>query len=229
MDAPPTTLDVVVHFHGYSRFAESMQIDRHKEPYCGLDFVPPASEDDARGRTRPTLALLPRGHWVGGRRYRFPALVTPGAIDALIADGLERFAQAANIARPSRGRVILTAHSGGGAALLRSVADVDPDEVHIFDGLYQSAGALARWARERIADGRSGSSALRVLYRPHGGTEQHSVALRRAIAKYGGGADVVARRFRVEATRVDHSEMPRRFGWRLLADAAADLPDVGTE
>src|SRR5262249_37756728 len=37
-------------------------------------------------------------------------------------------------------------------------------------------------------------------------------------------SDPRARRFRVEATRVVHNDIPRRFGWRLLLDAGSDLP-----
>ena len=47
-------------------------------------------------------------------------------------------------------RLILTAHSGGGAALTRALAQIDPHEVHVFDGLYQDAGQLASWAEKRI-------------------------------------------------------------------------------
>ena len=67
-------MDVVVHLHGYSGRREKMTLVRDKEPASGLDFTDPA-DPSARGRTRPTLAVLPRGHYFGGNSgagYSFP-------------------------------------------------------------------------------------------------------------------------------------------------------------
>ena len=50
---------------------------------------------------------------------------------------LKRFAAKLGGATPRVGRLILTAHSGGGAALLKILEHHDPHQVHMFDALYQ--------------------------------------------------------------------------------------------
>jgi hypothetical protein len=165
--------------------------------------------------------VLPRGNFFGGRSgqgYNFPALHPPGALNRLVDDALGRFAAHTGV-QAARGRLILTAHSGGGAALMRILRHTDPDEVHAFDALYTDPDPLIAWARRRIA---RGDGALRVLYREGEGTARNSRAVRAAIHAAGTGL----RAFRVESTRVTHGQIPGRFGWRLLADATADLPAV---
>ncbi len=154
----------------------------------------------------------------------------PGAVDELIRIALEQFSR--RIGTPSivrRGRLILTAHSGGGAALMRMVTTAMPDEIHCFDALYGSAALLAAWAAARIGMGQGESSALRVLYRPGEGTAAHSETLRAQLERLVqlGGNHSLAARFRVEPTTVGHSAIPRRYGWALLRDATADLAREG--
>src|SRR6266576_5540602 len=95
-------IDVVVHLHGFSQQGGEMPL-AEKVPRSVLDLS---------GRTRPTLALLPRGNWIRHTYYDFPALLD-GGIDRLVAYGVEHFAEAIG-----RGlavdRFILSAHSGGG-------------------------------------------------------------------------------------------------------------------
>lgn len=217
----PSTVDVVVHLHGWSPgVGARMNIVRHKLPASGLDFTDPMNPGSV-GRTTPTLLVLPRGHHdpVGSKteRYTFPALVVRGALQRLVDESLARFA-AQTGATVRRGRLILTAHSGGGAALMQILGHTDPDEVHAFDALYGDPTPLITWAKRRMT---SGTGALRVLYRPGEGTAAHSKRVAQAIA----GAP--SRRFRVEHTSVSHGDIPRRFGWRLLADPSADLPGAG--
>jgi hypothetical protein len=210
-------VDVVVHLHGYSGRGAGMSLTRDKLPVSGLDFTDPADPSSA-GRRHPTLLVLPRGNFFHGRSgagYDFPALLVPGALDRLVDDALARFGAAAGL-QAARGRLILTAHSGGGAALMRILRHTDPDEVHAFDALYGDPAPLIAWARRRR--GRA-DSALRVVFRAGEDTARASGAVAAALAGAGPA-------FRVEATRVAHGEIPRRFGWRLLADAAADLPGV---
>ena len=216
----PETVDVVVHLHGWSGMGARMSIVRQKLPASGLDFVDPQHPREI-GRTTPTLLILPRGHHdpSGGKqeRYTFPALTKPGALQRLVDDSLAEFnAQAGATAR--RGRLILTAHSGGGAALMQILGHTDPDEVHTFDALYSDPAPLIAWVRRRLD---SGTAALRVVYRAGEGTAAHSKRVAQAVA----GAR--SRSFRVEPTTVSHGEIPRRFGWKLLADASADLPAIG--
>ena len=209
------TVDVVVHLHGHSDCGQCMDLACEMEPRSGLDLADPANPATA-GRTTPTLLVLPRGNFYGGRSrrgYDFPALVRPGAVEALIDDALRRFAAATGV-RATRGRRILTAHSGGGAALMAILPHMNPDEVHTFDALYGHPRPLIDWARWNKAVGRG---ALRVLFRPGEKTAPHSLAVAAAVGSS-------SPRFRVEETRVPHLDIPRVYGWRLLADPAADLP-----
>lgn len=234
----PGEVDVVLHFHGFSGRKAKMRIDVDKEPYSGLDFADPAGPGPG-GRARPTLAILPRGNYAGaqpGRNpqaYDFPALMAPGAVGRLIDDCLALLSRETGF-EARRGRLILTAHSGGGAALSRVVGSVDPDEVQMHDAMYQAARPLVDWAKRRIqrelaAPGPVPPS-LRVLYNPAAGTQKHSEALARELCPLLAASDAARLRplFRVERTGVAHMEIPRRYGWRLLADAGRDLPSVRT-
>lgn len=212
-------VDIVVHLHGYSGRRDKMNLLRDKEPASGLDFADPANPSTP-GSNRPTLAVLPRGHYFGGNSgagYSFPELVKPNGLKKLIASALEAF-NARTGASISQGKLILTAHSGGGAALMAILKHTDPDEVFTFDALYSDPSALIQWARRRH---QAGSGALRVIYRSGEPTARNS--LRVATALKGLGSLPA---FRVEATRTAHNDIPRRFGWRLLADPAADLANA---
>ncbi|MFI7065682.1 phage tail tip lysozyme [Kribbella sp. NPDC050124] len=215
--AMPTqaTVDVVVHLHGFSRRGRSMHLVRDIAPVSGLDLADPR-HPSTPGRTRPTLLVLPRGHFHGGktgRGYSFPALTRPGAVTKLVDEALRRLRAATGV-QATRGRLILTAHSGGGAALMAILRHLDPDEVHTFDALYTDPGPLIAWARRHQA---AGSGALRVLFRPGEPTARNSL---RVAAELGAGSA----RFRVEQTGVSHMAIPQTYGWRLLADPGADLP-----
>ena len=177
----PATVDVVVHLHGFSARGRSMQLPTDMVPVSGLDFTDPQDRSSV-GRTSPTLLVLPRGNFFGGRSgrgYNFPALHPPGALNELVDDALARFG-AQTGAHPALGRLILTAHSGGGASLMRILRYADPDEVHTFDALYTDPSPLIAWAQQRIA---RGSGAMRVLYRPGEGTAQDSLAVEAAIRR----------------------------------------------
>ncbi|MBB4980489.1 M15 family metallopeptidase [Streptomyces nymphaeiformis] len=213
----PSRIDVVVHLHGFALHGGRMTLPVDMEPVSGLEFH---TAGNAPGRTAPTLLVLPRGHHVdgpSGRRYSHPALEPPGAIDRLVAEALARFRAATGVDAP-RGRLVLTAHSGGGASLVKILRTVDPDEVHTFDALYQDPTPLIDWARQRID---RGSGALRVLYRPYEKTARNSERVAAAVRPAG------SPRFRVEWTKVQHMHIPRLYGPLLLADVAADLPGTG--
>ena len=230
----PGPLDVVVHFHGYSGQKAGMRLPTHKEAISGLDFG---------SASRPTLGILPRGSYAGdqpGRNpdsYDFPALLKPGALAALIDDALVRVGrQTGHNLR--RGRLILTAHSGGGAALLRALAQIDPDEIHVFDALYQSGAALVDWAKKRIASQLASPEpvppALRVLYRAgtkaKAGTQPHSEAVARGLCPLlaSKAAAPLAPFFRVDMTPVGHNDIPREYGGTLLGNAGQTLPRATT-
>ena len=169
----PGRVDVAVHLHGFSPRGRAMQLPRDMVPVSGLDFADPR-HPGTPGRTTPTLAVLPRGNFFGGRSghgYNHPALHVPGALAALVDHALARFGAHTGI-QAARGRLILTAHSGGGASLMRVLAYADPDEVHTFDALYTDPSPLVAWARKRIASNDGG--ALRVIFRDHEGTAANS-------------------------------------------------------
>ncbi|SDD02766.1 phage tail tip lysozyme [Rhodococcus tukisamuensis] len=220
--AQPSVVDVVVHLHGHHGGGWDIDINARKLPISGLDFADPANPA-ALGRTAPTLLVLPRGHHdpqtskgYNPARYTFPALTRPGGLQQLVDEALARFAAQTGTA-VRRNRLILTAHSGGGAALMQILAHTDPDEIHAFDALYNDATPLITWAKRRLV---AGTGTLRVIYRPGEGTAANSEAVHRAIRA------AKSPSFRVERTNVGHNDIPRRFGWRLLADASADLPGV---
>ncbi|MGL4965548.1 MAG: S8 family serine peptidase [Inquilinus sp.] len=225
MAAVPERLDVVVHLHGFSGRGAAMRIDRDKLPNSGLDFADPANPENA-GRTAPLLAILPRGNFYGGRSgmgYDFPALTVPGALAQLINLALARFAAATGAGSVQLGRLILTCHSGGGAALMRLLQHHDPDEIQCFDALYGSPAPLIRWAQAKLSGASAQGGALRVLYRAGEGTAAHSRQVAQALANLTASDPALARRWRVEAVREGHNAIPRRYGWRLLTDAGAEL------
>jgi hypothetical protein len=162
-------IDVVVHLHGFSRSGATMPLSE-KVPRSGLDLS---------RRTRPTLALLPRGNWLRYSWYDFPALPA-GGLDRLVDYGLERFAAALPAPPPASlalDRLILTAHSGGGMPAVDAVAGSKrpPDELYVFDGLYgrdpatgdplRGVETVDRWLGERLAAEPARPGALRVVWR----------------------------------------------------------------
>jgi hypothetical protein len=162
--------------------------------------------------------------------YTFPAFDGRNGrrdgVRRLVESSLERFAVANRCPAPRAGRLILTAHSGGGAPLLRMLRFVDPDEVHVFDALYEPADTLLAWARRHLAhdrDRRSGPrSAMRVFYRHGTATAGHSRRLSAALAPLLNPE--LARAYRVQASSLGHMEIPRAYGWRILANGSADVP-----
>jgi hypothetical protein len=240
----PAATDVVIHFHGYSSDRARMSL-RRKESYSGLDFSNPSDSSDSRaGRTAPTLGILPRGSYTGDQRkanperYTFPALITASGVRDLVAYGLSQFQSntGASSDLVTR-RLIFTAHSGGGAALMRVLENNTPDEIQVFDALYGDASALISWVNMRIAAEiqtwtaakTHADSGLCVLYRA-GGTDRESRKVQRAIEAAIAAAPVDAQpvlqaAYRVRRTSVSHGEIPRRFGWLLLADIARPLTD----
>lgn len=256
--ADARSIDLVVHLHGFIGQAPNEQMLRTVAAYSGLDLA---------GRVRPTLGILPRGRMItpeevrqtqarlderarqSGKKpararsdvYTFPALFGDGGagLESLITGALQWFAQqrGGGPALPIA-RLILTAHSGGGAALDRLVASharrrvCNPDEVHAFDALYSEAGGLKSWVTARLGADRSRQSnqldslggALRVFYRPNTGTQSWSERLGRSLPP---GSDALSRFYRIDCTRLSHFEIPKQFGPLLLRDRTADLSSFG--
>lgn len=190
---------------------------------CGLDLA---------GRTRPTLAMLPRGNWIRHYYYDFPALLA-GGIDPLIEYGLQQFACAIGSAGLVADRFILSAHSGGGMPAIDIIAGARhrPDEIYVFDGLYgrdpatgdplRGLEVIDRWLGDRLRREPERAGALRIIY-----IEQQTGPFSRAVAKllarHLAAVDPVlagqlSRRYRVEVSRVQHSQIARYCQPRLLA------------
>ncbi|HEV2772832.1 MAG TPA: M15 family metallopeptidase [Thermoleophilaceae bacterium] len=254
-------VDVVVHLHGFSE-DRHLDLRRRKLPLSGLDFSPPAPPRGTgapahpawSGRVRPTLGILPRGRARPDHQmaYDFPALVRPGAFAQLIDVAMRELeARIGAGQRLTARRIILTAHSGGGAPLNRILArtagtTVDPHEVHVFDALYGDPSGLRGWIDRRLARDverlRSGGGdpdaymaseggALRVLYL-HGGdratTRPNSLRVqahaRERIPAGMSFTDLLQRHYRVDNAAVGHSLIPYWYGGRLLADVTANVP-----
>src|SRR6266576_2146524 len=254
----PEVIDVVVHLHGY--WYAGMTLRENIEPVSGLDLTP-VKGSTGQGRSRPTLTVLPKGNDTGRKQkvrqkdgsltdgpynvFTFPGLTTPDGLTRLIDFSLGSFAAQLGGVAPRAGRLILTAHSGGGAALLQILKYCNPHQIHIFDALYQDAEPLAKWARCRIRQDHAElhapgapslreymstrGGALRVFYqdRVKTGTRCSSLKLREEISS--GLTPELAPWYRVEASTYKHFEIPQYYGWRILAGASADGPGAYTE
>ena len=220
-------LDIVVHLHGFSRAGAEMPLSE-KVARAGLDL---------RGRSRPTLALVPRGNWLRSSWYDFPALLA-GGIDRLVDYGSERFSMASARA-PAIDRLILTAHSGGGMQALDAIAGArrPPDEFFVFDGLYGRDPATGNpmrglevvdgWLGERLAGEPARPGALRVVYIEQQ-TGPFSRQVQALIERRLAGLDPVLagalrRRYRTERSGVPHAHIARTCHKALLADPGAEL------
>jgi hypothetical protein len=221
------SIDVIVHLHGFSQQGGEMPLSE-KVARSGLDLS---------RRTRPSLALLPRGNWMRHYYYDFPALLA-GGIDALVDYGIEQFARATPGGHGlAVDRLILSAHSGGVMPALDIVADSarSPDELYLFDGLYgrdprlgdpmQGLEHIDRWLGERLGREPARPGALRVVYieqqtGPFSREVAGLLAHRLAAADAAQSADL-GRRYRVEPSGVPHGYIAAICLPELLADPAA--------
>ena len=214
--------DVVVFLHGSSQQGGEMPL-AEKVMRSGLELS---------ARTRPTLAMLPRGNWIRHYYYDFPALLS-GGIDQLVDYGLSRFSRAVASHAFALDRFILAAHSGGGMPAVDIIAEASrpPDEFCVFDGLYgrDPAGGnplrglevIEAWLGDRLRREPEREGALRVIY-----IEQQTGPFSRKVADlivwHLAGVEPAqlgsrARRYRVEISGVQHSQIARRCMPELLA------------
>jgi hypothetical protein len=222
-----TAVDIVVFLHGFSQSGGAMPLSEKIER-SGLILS---------GRARPMLAMLPRGNWIRHYYYDFPALLG-GGIDLLLAYGLHWLGERRGAAL-ALDRFVLSAHSGGGMPAIDIIADAQaqPDELYIFDGLYGRDPALGdplagieiveHWLDARFAVEPRRPGALRVPF-IESQTGPFSRAVGRLIATNLERADpalrpALARRYRVEAAGVPHSQVARVALPELLADPAAEI------
>ena len=221
--AAAASLDVVVHLHGFSQQGGAMPL-AEKVPRAGLDLS---------RRTRPTLAVLPRGNWLRHTWYDFPGL-RHGGLDALVEHALACFGRGVGL-----DRLILTAHSGGVLPAFEAVAGAAraPDEFYLFDGFYPRDPALGdperdlntldRWLGRRLAAEPARPGALRIVYIERQ-TGEMSRAAADLVARHLAAADpalaaILSPRYRVERSGVPHGYVAAFCGPGLLADAAAEF------
>ncbi len=160
-----STIDVVVHLHGYG--APGANFLARKAAAAGVDLVDANGAAKVRA-SRPTLVLVPRGRNTSASRWVFDALPDAAAFNALVDAGLSWLHGTivrATGAPFTRGRLTLMAHSGGGAALSALLqSGLDPDEVVCFDSLYGGEDPIRRWAEAKIASPQAAESGLRAFY-----------------------------------------------------------------
>jgi hypothetical protein len=218
-------VDIVVHLHGFSQHGGAMPL-AEKVARSGLDLS---------GRTRPTLALLPRGNWIRHTWYDFPALLD-GGLDRLVDDAVLRFANGRSL---SVDRFILSGHSGGGMPAIDAIGGArrKPDELFVFDGLYgrdpsggdplQGIEVIDAWLGGRFAKEPERPGALRVIYiERQTGPFSREVAGRVAghlAAAAPGLEPILAQRYRVERSHVPHGYVAAVCGPQLLTDAGAGI------
>jgi type II secretory pathway predicted ATPase ExeA len=180
---------------------------------------------DLSGRVRPTLALLPRGNWIRHYYYDFPALLS-GGIDQLVDYAVSQFSRALASHAFAVDRFILAAHSGGGMPAVDIIAEAfrPPDELYVFDGLYgrdpasgnplRGLEVIDTWLGNRLRQEPEREGALRVLYiEQQTGPFSRKVGelIARHLASAGPArAESLARRYRVEISGVQHSQIARR-------------------
>jgi hypothetical protein len=223
-----SVIDVVVHLHGFSQQGCEMPL-AEKVERSGLDLS---------GRARPTLAMLPRGNWIRHYYYDFPALLS-GGIDRLVDYGASLLSRAMASAAPGAphafavDRFILAAHSGGGMPAVDIIAEASrpPDELYVFDGLYgrdpasgdplRGLDAIEAWLGDRLRREPGREGALRVIYIEQQ-TGPFSRKVEELIARHLASAEPAraesqARRYQVEISGVQHSQVARRCMPELLA------------
>ncbi|HWD56772.1 MAG TPA: hypothetical protein VG308_00720, partial [Stellaceae bacterium] len=225
--ADSVAVDVVVFLHGFSQSGGAMPL-AEKIERSGMILT---------GRTRPTLAMLPRGNWIRHYYYDFPALLD-GGLDLLIGYGLHRLSERRG-APVALDRFVMAAHSGGGMPAIDIIAgaQAQPDELYVFDGLYGRDPAegdplagveiVERWLDARFAAEPARPGALRVPF-IESQTGRFSRAVDALAAARLAAADpmlrpLLARRYRVEAAGVQHSQIARVAFPALLADPGAEI------
>ena len=230
---PPgaAALDIVIHLHGFPREGAKMPLSE-TAARAGLDLG---------DRSRPTLALMPRGNWLRYSWYDFPALLA-GGIDRLVDYAVERFS-AASARAPVIDRLIMTAHSGGGMPALDALAGArrPSDEFFVFDRLYgrdpagdnpmQGLEVLDRWLGGRLAGKPARPGALRGVYieQQTGLFSRQVQALidRRLAALTTVSAAALRRRYRTERSGAPHAHIARICQKALLANPVATTTGRG--
>ncbi len=229
-----TTIDIVVYLHGYGTPASNFLVK--KASAAGLDMVDSSGAVTVRS-SGPTLALVPLGlHMPTSRRpdrWVFSNLTTKKSFNGLVNKGLQWLATdvlglAAGTTLKA-GRLTLIAHSGGGSAMKNLLNNgLNPDELICHDSVYSTtqAQSIIKWSTRKIARPGASTGALRVFY--SGGTLAGSRLIKRKVDKalraQTTNCLTLSKRYRVERTRVGHSNIPKAYTSQLLNDITATVP-----
>ena len=244
----PTSIDLVCHLHGFVGKDKPISLS-NKEGMSGVNI---------ERRDRLTLGLVPIGKKTGGVSrdgasdvVDFPAVLANDGLNKMIRWALDWYArdQLGNrvLGQLNVDRLLLTAHSGGGARLLKLLAaGHDPHELHLFDCLYEAPTAAANWAARHIATdaamlgGISNENDWIPFMRSRGGalccawegtgkwSDELKKAVDAAIAKVGNERirTLLKRYYRVLRAGMGHNAIPAAWGLVLLQDATASPSSV---
>ena len=227
-------VDVVLYLHG---FALSDGQDAPLAEFVRISGLGPGAGGHALAtRTRPTLALIPRGDasptppYDGGAwPYYFPALDDNGAA-ALISGVLDGFATARRalgdpLSTCDMGRFLVMGHSGGGKGVRKVLASPqhDPDEVHLFDALYEVNPDLKPWI-DRCFSHPDADRRLSIHYtdQTHRLSERVADYIETCLATAARPGSLRSRLL-VEEAGVRHMKVPRQYMPTILADRPAPV------
>lgn len=151
--------DVVVHFHGHNTdVAETLWEHQYAEHFCA---------SGVNG-----ILVVPQGP-VQAASGNFGKLMDPGGLAALLQQVLVVLYREESIVSPLSNELVLTAHSGGYAAVATNldvaVNALMVSRVHLYDAVYAYASTFAAFV--------AGGGVLRSNYTPTGGTDDNNLAL----------------------------------------------------
>jgi hypothetical protein len=120
---------------------------------------------------------------------------------------------AARVGRPvpPSGKLILTAHSGGGGGLMGALDQaaregIRVDQVFCYDALFRDPAPVIRWANS------TPGSVLVVIHTPGGRNTENARRVKAEVPHA-----------RIHQSEADHADIPRANGWRLLITPDAAL------
>ncbi|MBC5784501.1 M15 family metallopeptidase [Ramlibacter sp. USB13] len=154
-------VDVVIHFHGHWNFKRGKAATLgHMARSSGIELRSP-------GVGRPTLGLVPHGvpfKWYDeddgsrvGDGFNFPQVLSQAKMEAFVDEALQRFSTLRG-GSLSRGRLVLTCHSGGWRAVDKLLAALKDYRMlcgcEFFDATYGGLATLTAadgWVARAIA------------------------------------------------------------------------------
>ena len=226
----PEEVDVVVHFHGYSAISPSTKLMEYERDLSGLNKL--------ALRKRPTIGLLPRGRRGGGGRadaYHHPTLSAQNGkgTTQLIEYGLAKLAEHMGRSEPFKlGRLIISAHSGGGKDSFPVITAIDPDEAFILDATYwypPTSWAKARYQKDKAATAGMSEEEIAEYMATEGGAMRCVYIANTATASKAKGmngalpaqSDPLFKYYNTVPSDFSHNAIPPEYNPKLIADATS--------